>query len=120
MEGKLQELDVIVMQRHFEPYLPYGPQSNVPLKLSKTGGWRQCFSSFYHSGCDAPKIMLVRRMSSPATITSFAWGSREKVLSKTTNSADYEIENGVGWYYYQKNQLYLLEILEFIAILITQ
>ena len=114
LEGKQQKLDAILMQRHFEPYLPYGPQSNVPLQLLKTGGWKQCFSLSYdiklnkkalkklEISCTAPKIMLACGMSSHATITALAWGSRKKVLSKTTNPFDYEVENGVGWYYYQE------------------
>ena len=70
LEGIQQKLDAILMQRHFEPYLPYGPQSNVPLQLLKTGGWKRCFSLSYdiklnkkalkklEISCTAPKIML--------------------------------------------------------------
>ena len=41
-------------------------------------------------------------MSSHATIASLALGSREQILFKTTHPTDYEVEIGVGWYYYQE------------------
>ena len=114
LERKVQELDTIIMQRYFVPNLPDEPRSKVPLQLLKSGGWKQCFSLSYdiqlnkkalnklETSCPTPKIMLACRISSHATITALAWGSHEQVLSKTSNPTDYEVENGIGWYYYQE------------------
>ena len=41
-------------------------------------------------------------MSKHTTMTTLAWGSRDQVLFKTNDPADYEVENGTGWYYYQE------------------
>ena len=53
--------------------------------------------------------MLAFRMSSHATIKVLAWGRREQVLFKTTDPADYELDNGTGWYYYQKTSAVSLQ-----------
>ena len=120
-EGRLKEIDAIIMQRGFEPYLPFGPQSNIPLHILKTGGWKKCFSLSYDiqlnikalnklaNSCTAPKIMLACRLYNHSTITALAWGSREQVLFKTTDPADYEVENGTGWYYYQETSAVSLQ-----------
>ena len=120
-EGRLQELGAMVKKIGFEPYLPYGPQSHIPLQKLKTRGWKQCFSLTYdiqlnmtalsklENSCTAPKIMLACRLSNHTTMTALAWGSREQVLFKTTDPADYEVENGTGWYYYQETSAVSLQ-----------
>ena len=113
-EGKLDKLDAIMVQSGLEPYLPFGPQSHVSLQLLNAGGWKHCFSLTYDiplnkkelnklkTSCTASKIMLACRISNHSTITTLAWGSRDQVLFKTSNPAEYEVENGTGWYYYEE------------------
>ena len=118
LEERLNKFDIIMVQDGLEPYLPYGPQQHVPIKLVRTGGWKKCFSQTYDvqlnsdalhilgSSCTASKIMLACRMTNHSHITVLAWGSREKVLQKSTdptpNPLNWKVENGTKWYYYEE------------------
>ena len=111
---KQQKLRTIMIQNGSEPYLPYGPQYNVPLQLLTTGGWKQCFSLSFDmklnrnsldrlkKSCTASKILLACRMSDHSIITALAWGSRQQVLFKTSKPPNYKVKNGTGWYYYEE------------------
>ena len=67
---------------------------------------RQGPGSRLSSSCTQSKLMLACRMTNHSHITALAWGSREKVLQKSTdptpNPLNWKVENGTKWYYYEE------------------
>ena len=92
------------------PYLPVGPQTDVPVATVTGGGWTECYRDVYAvhmdvdavlSDCPGSLLMLSCRETGSDTLTLLAQGNRSDVTFDTGNDNPDEthIANGVGWYF---------------------
>lgn len=92
-----------------QPYLPFGPQVDVPVDTVTGGGWTECFRDLYAdnwdvdellANCPGTRLMLACRPTGSTTLTVLAQGAREDVTFDTGENSDVtHIANGVGWYF---------------------
>lgn len=93
-----------------QPYLPSGPQTNVPVSTVEEGGWTECYRDTYDNfmnaetvlaQCTGDLLMLSCKETGSETLALLAQGAREDVTFDTggDNSDETHIANGVGWYF---------------------
>ncbi|GJM14976.1 MAG: hypothetical protein DHS20C13_03030 [Thermodesulfobacteriota bacterium] len=91
-------------------YLPFGPQTNVPIATVNNGGWVECYRDTYNifmnadevlANCPGERLMLACKPVGSQTIMLLAQGERSDVTFNTGNdNNDFtHIANGVGWYF---------------------
>ena len=90
-------------------YLPFGPQTDVPVATVTGGGWTECFRDTYSlvmdsdevlSDCPGELLMLSCRPTGSSTLQLLAQGERSDVTFDTGDNLNVTHEaNGVGWYF---------------------
>ena len=91
-------------------YLPFGPQTNVPVATVTNGGWVECYRDTYNNDvdidsvltdCPGSLLMLACRVTDSSTLMLLAQGERSDVTFDTGNDNNdvTHIANGVGWYF---------------------
>jgi len=97
------------LEANAQSYLPFGPQTNVPVATVTGGGWTECYRNTYAniidadtvlSDCPGSQLMLSCRQTGSNTLTLLAQGNRSDVTFDTgMNLGVTHIANGVGWYF---------------------
>ena len=92
-------------------YLPYGPQTNIPLTTVISGGWFNCYSNGYQDErsadlstifnqfCTSPYLMIACKKKSNHNIDVLAWAGRKHVLFLSKTDFDFPTSHGTKWIY---------------------
>jgi len=95
------------------PYLPEGPQMNVPIDTLTSGGWTQCHTESYSNRlqidviqgkCSAAKTFMACKEVGSDILTLAAWANTATVFAVTENNEDCrasctsQVEAGTRWY----------------------
>ena len=96
-------------------YLPFGPQTDVPVSTVTNGGWTNCYSRTYidmyeatswetvvNVFCSAPYWLLGCKRNNSQNFTILAWAQRQNVLFTSVN---FHNAHGTSWYYNNSSAL---------------
>ena len=98
-------------------YLPYGPQSLVPLLSITRGGWMNCYLSSYGDEksleidiifqhfCTAPYLMIACKKRNSKYVEVLAWGGRGHILFQAENDFDFQVVQGTKWIYHNTSYI---------------
>ena len=113
----ISDSNTLNLPRNPISYLPYSPQSNVPLLSLTSGGWINCYLSSYgdeatldisiifNTFCTAPYLMLGCKRRNEKDIQVLAWGGRKHVLYHTENEFDFQVAQGTKWIYHNSSYI---------------
>jgi len=98
-------------QKTGKSYLPYGPQTNIPLNTVISGGWINCYTNGYQDErsadlstifsqfCTSPYLMIACKKKLDQNIDVLAWAGRKHVLFLSKSDFDFPTGHGTKWIY---------------------